>query len=146
MAQAMYQPGQTGGMQTVDRQRPPGAGWTVFAGVMMVVGGSLNVIYGVIAIVNDEWEVWTNRGDLYLDISQWGWVHLVVGVVVLIAGFGVFTGHVLARMIGVVVAAVNLVANFFFIPAYPLWAITLIVIDTLVIWALTAHSWDTAEA
>ena len=114
-------------------------GWIAFAGVMMIIAGGLQAFYGLVALLNDDWVVWTNRGSLYLDISDWGWIHLIGGVIVLLAGFGVFTGNVLARAVGVIVAGVSLVLNFFFIPAYPVWAITVIVIDILVIWALTAH-------
>jgi hypothetical protein len=114
-------------------------GWSVFAATMMIIGGSLNAFYGLVAAVNDDWVVWTNRGDVYLDLSAWGWVHMIVGVLVVIAGFGVLSGNILARIVGVVLAGLSLLANFFFIPVYPLWALIVITIDALVIWALTAH-------
>jgi hypothetical protein len=113
--------------------------WIAFAGVMMMIGGLLNAFYGLIAVINDEWVVWGNRGAVYLDISQWGWVHIVVGLVVVLCGFGVFSGNVLARSVGVLIASLSLIVNFFFVPAYPLWAMTVIVIDALVIWALIVH-------
>ena len=122
-----------------DSGRTGWTGWIAFAGVMMIIAGSLNALYGLVAVVNDEWVVWTNRASLYLDISQWGWVHLVIGLVVLLSGIGVFSGNVLARTVGVIAVTISLIANFFFIPAYPLWAIAVVVIDVLVIWALTAH-------
>jgi hypothetical protein len=120
-------------------------GWIAFAGVMMILGGFLNAFYGLVAVVNDEWVVWTNRSAMFLDITQWGWVHIIVGLAVGLAGFGVFTGNVLARTLGVVVAAISLMANFFFIPAYPIWAITVIVLHLLVIWALTVHGHEMRE-
>ena len=120
-------------------------GWGVFASVMMIIGGSLNIFYGFVAAVNDDWVVWTNRSAVYLDISTWGWVHMVVGALVVIAGFGVLTGNLLARLVGVLMAAVSLVGNFFFIPAYPFWSLTLIVVDALVIWALTVHGAELRE-
>jgi hypothetical protein len=125
--------------QGTDNQVTGWTGWITFAGVMMVIGGGLNLFYGIVAAVNDEWVVWTNRSSLYLDVSEWGWVHIILGAIVLLSGIGVFSGNILARTVGVIVAAISLIANFFFIPAYPLWALTVIVIDTLVIWALTAH-------
>ena len=85
-------------------------------------------------------------GSLFLDISQWGWVHLIIGLVVLLSGIGVFSGNLLARTVGVIAAAVSLIANFLFIPAYPLWAIAVITIDVLVIWALTAHGGEMRPA
>jgi hypothetical protein len=125
--------------QGTDNRVTGWTGWITFAGVMMVIGGGLNLFYGIVAAVNDEWVVWTNRGSVLLDVSEWGWVHIILGAIVLLAGIGVFSGNILARTVGVIVAAVSLIVNFFFIPAYPLWALTVIVIDTLVIWALTAH-------
>ena len=112
----------------------------------MILAGSLNLLYGIIAAVNDEWVVFTNRANVYLDISEWGWVHIIVGAVVLISGLGLFSGNILARTIAVVVASISLLVNFFFIPVYPLWAITVIVIDLLVIWAVTAHGREMREA
>ena len=121
-------------------------GWIAFAGVMMIIGGGLNLLYGIVAAVNDEWVVWTNRGDVYLDVSEWGWIHIALGSIVLLSGIGVFTGNVLARIVGVVVASVSLIGNFMFMPAYPLWTLTVITIDALVIWALTAHGREMRRA
>jgi hypothetical protein len=106
---------------------------------MLIIGGSLGLIFGIIAAVNDNWVVFANRGAVSLDLSTWGWVHVIVGAIVLLAGFGVFTGNILARIVGVLVAVVSLIANFLWLPVYPVWAIIIITIDVLVIWALTAH-------
>jgi hypothetical protein len=122
-----------------DTQTTGWAAWIAFAGVMMMIGGLLNAFYGLIAVINDEWVVWGNRGAVYLDISQWGWVHIVVGLAVVLCGFGVFSGNVFARSVGVLIASLSVIVNFFFVPAYPLWAMTVIVIDALVIWALIVH-------
>jgi hypothetical protein len=114
-------------------------GWIVFAATMMIIGGSLSIVFGLVAALNDQWVAFTNAGAVFLDVSQWGWVHMLLGLLVLLCGFGVLSGNLFARTIGVFVAAANLVGNFFVIPLYPLWALTLIVLDVLVIWALTAH-------
>ncbi|MCZ7528563.1 MAG: hypothetical protein M5U14_20620 [Acidimicrobiia bacterium] len=114
-------------------------GWNVFAAVMLMIGGTLQALWGFIAVVNDEWVVWGNRANLYIDLSTWGWVHLGIGAVVFLAGLGVLTGNVLARAVGVALAAASLVANFLSLPAYPVWAITVMTVDVIVIWALTAH-------
>jgi hypothetical protein len=127
---------QTYGRET---ERTGWTGWITFAGVMLIIGGSLGLIFGIIAAVNDNWVVFANRGAVSLDLSTWGWVHIIVGAIVLLAGFGVFTGNILARIIGVAVAIVSLIANFLWLPVYPVWAIIIITIDVLVIWALTAH-------
>ncbi len=114
-------------------------GWIVFAATMMIIGGSLSIIFGLVAALNDEWVAFTNAGAVFLDVSQWGWVHILLGLLVLLCGFGVLSGNLFARTIGVIVAAANLVGNFFVVPLYPIWALTLIVLDILIIWALTAH-------
>jgi hypothetical protein len=126
-------------------EKPSGwGGWIIFAAVMMILVGTLNAIHGLVAIFNDEWVVWTNRGDLYFDLTTWGWIHLGVGLAVVLAGFGLLTGNVLARMIGVLMAGVSIIANFLYMPAYPVWALTIIAIDVFVIYALTAHGRDLA--
>ena len=127
---------QTYGPET---ERTGWTGWITFAGVMLIIGGSLGLIFGIIAAVNDNWVVFTNRGQVSLDLSTWGWVHIIVGAIVVLAGFGVFTGNILARIVAVAVAVVSLIANFLWLPVYPVWAIIIITIDVLVIWALTAH-------
>jgi hypothetical protein len=114
-------------------------GWIMFASVMMIIGGTLNAIHGLVAILNDEWVVWTNRGELYLDLTTWGWLHLAVGIAVLLAGLGLLTGNILARTIAVAIAGLAIVGNFLWLPAYPLWSLTLIAINAFVIYALTAH-------
>jgi hypothetical protein len=122
-----------------ETERTGWTGWITFAGVMLIIGGTLGLIFGIIAAVNDTWVVFGNRGAVSLDLSTWGWVHIIVGAIVLLAGFGVFTGNILARIVGVLVAVVSLIANFLWLPVYPVWAIIIITIDALVIWALTAH-------
>jgi hypothetical protein len=122
-----------------EEQRTGWVGWIVFAGTMMIIGGTLNAFYGLVAVLNDDWVVWQNRSAVFLDLSGWGWVHLILGLVVVLCGFGVMTGNILARTVGVIVAGISMIANFFAIPVYPVWSLTIIAIDMLVIWALTAH-------
>lgn len=114
-------------------------GWIYFAAVILVLAGTLAVIDGIIALVNDEWVVFTNRGDVYLDVSQWGWVHLILGIVMVLAGFGLLTGSMLARAAAVIIAGLNLIANFMWLPVYPVWSIILIALDVLVLWAVIVH-------
>jgi hypothetical protein len=116
-------------------------GWLMFAASMMIIAGSLNMLYGFIALINDTWVGWNavTSNAVVLDVTQWGWVHLFLGGVLMLSGIGVLSGNVLARTVGVIVAGGSLIGNFLFIPVYPVWAMTVIVIDVLVIWALTAH-------
>ncbi|HEX5365066.1 MAG TPA: hypothetical protein VFW63_00160 [Acidimicrobiales bacterium] len=134
----------TGPADELPPERTGWVGWIVFASVMMIIAGTLNAIHGLVAIVNDDWVVWGERTDLYIDLSQWGWIHLVVGVVVLLAGIGVLTGNVLARTVAVIVAGLAIVGNFLWLPAYPLWSLTIIAVDVFVIYALTAHGREMA--
>ncbi len=127
-------------------ERSGWTGWITFAGVMLIIGGSVNLLYGIIAAVNDDWVVWGNTGAVYLDLTQWGWVHIVLGGIVLLSGIGVFSGNIAARTVGVIVASISLIVNFFFIPVYPLWALTVITLDVLVIWALIAHGREMRDA
>lgn len=114
-------------------------GWIFFGGFMMIIGGLLDAFYGLIAVFNDNWVVWGNRSAVFLDITQWGWVHLILGILVAVAGIGVISGNLLARIIGVIVVGISLILNFLAVPVYPLWSIVLLTIDALVIWALIAH-------
>jgi hypothetical protein len=127
------------------RARTGWVGWIYFAAVLMVVVGTLNAIHGLIAIVNDEWVVWSNRGDLYLDLTEWGWIHLGIGIALVLAGLGVLTGNVVARAVAVLLACLSVIANFLYIPAFPVWAIIVIAMDVFVIYALTAHGGEMRE-
>ena len=75
----------------------------------------------MVALLNDQWVAWGARGVVYLDMTSWGWVHLILGGVVALPGVGVTTGNILARTIGVIVAALSLIVNFLVLPAYPIW-------------------------
>jgi hypothetical protein len=120
--------------------RPTGwVGWIFFAGFMMIVVGALNLIYGLVALFNDDWVVWGNRGAVLLDITAWGWVHALLGAVVVLAGIGVLLGNLAARTVAVIVVGISLVANFAAIPVYPAWSIVAIAIELLVLWALIVH-------
>lgn len=121
-------------------------GWVAFAGILMIIGGCLQGIYGLVAIVNDTWVVWGNSSAMYLDISQWGWIHLIWGVIMVLAGLGVLSGNIFARILGVILAAIAAIVNFMFIPVYPIWSVTVVVIAIVVIYALVAHGRDMKTA
>lgn len=122
------------------------AGWVVFAGIMMVLLGSFHVIDGLIALFNDQYFLVTRSGlAVSADFTAWGWVHLIWGVLVIAAGFAVFSGKVWARSVGVGVAAFSALLNLGFLSAYPIWSVMMIAIDILVIWALTVHGGELRE-
>jgi hypothetical protein len=115
------------------------AGRLVFASVVLVLGGVINAAYGAVAILNDQWIVWSNRGAVFFDLTTWGWLLFGAGALAFIAGLGLLVGSPGARVLGVVMASLSLVANFFFIPAFPIWALTVMVLDVLAIWAITTQ-------
>lgn len=126
------------------QQRPSGwaIGWTMFAGVLMITFGIWHAITGLAGIVEDQFYTVTPNYIFRFDATTWGWIHLIFGIIVALAGFAVFSGAVWARTIGVFVAVLSLLANFAFIPIYPIWSITMIAVAIAVIWALTAHGRD----
>ena len=117
-------------------------GFTAFAGWMMILIGIFHAIDGLAAILKDEFFVPVAGYIFKFDATTWGWIHLVVGIVVVLAGLGLFSGAIWARTIGVILAAVSAVATFAYLPWYPVWSIAIITLDVLVIWALTTHGRD----
>jgi len=115
------------------------AGFLIFAATMLVLVGVFNIIQGLVAIFNDKWFVVTKKHLLSLDITQWGWVMLILGIVLILAGMGVLTGRMWARIVAVIAAGLNAIAQMSFISAYPIWSVIMIAVDILVIWALTVH-------
>jgi hypothetical protein len=111
-------------------------GLTVFAGALMVIAGVWHALVGIAALFNDELYVATPQYIYAFDLTAWGWTFLLLGILVAAAGVGVFSGQVWARTVGVVLAGLSLVANFLFIPYYPIWALLVIALDAAVIWAL----------
>jgi hypothetical protein len=117
----------------------------MFAGILMIMAGVWHAMVGFAGILEDQFFVATPNYVFELDATSWGWIHLIAGVIVAFAGFGVFSGAVWARSIGVLLAALSAIANFAFIPFYPVWSIVIIAADIAVIWALTVHGRDIVE-
>ncbi len=117
-------------------------GFTMFAAFMMILVGSFHIIAGIAGIIEDQFYVTTENYFLEFDATTWGWIHLVAGVIVLLAGIALFSGAVWARTVGVILATISAIANFAFIPHYPVWSIAVIAIDIFIIWALTVHGRD----
>lgn len=118
------------------------AGYAAFAGVVLIMVGFFQAVAGLVAIIDDEFYVVGREYVFQFDVTTWGWIHLIVGVVVLLSGFGIFSGNVAARTVGVIIAAISALAAFLWLPWYPIWAIVIIALDVAVIWALTMHGRD----
>jgi hypothetical protein len=126
------------------------SGWTVgfavFAGVMLMIIGVFQGIAGLAAIIDDQYFVVSQNYAFEFDTTAWGWIHLIYGVILVFAGYGVFSGATWARIVGITLAAISAVGNFFFIPYQPVWAVLIIALDVLVIAALCAYNREAAGA
>jgi hypothetical protein len=120
---------------------PALSGWAVggitFAAVMMTLIGVFQVIAGLVAIIDDDFYVVTQNYTFDVDTTAWGWIHLLLGIVVLVAAYYLTAGQAWAGAVAVVLAALSAIANFFFIPYYPFWSLLLIALAVWVIWSLT---------
>ncbi|MEU8816591.1 hypothetical protein [Actinoplanes sp. NPDC048796] len=140
-------------MSSYATERPPGAatappatGWIgiiVFGGIMLMVAGAFQAIEGLTALLRDE-VLLVAPGALLIEVSYttWGWIHLLFGLLAIVAGAGVFAGWLWARIAGVVVAFVATLVHAMFLPAAPVWCTILIVMDIVIIYALCAHGRD----
>jgi hypothetical protein len=118
-------------------------GWIAFAAVLMMLLGIIHVIEGLVALLKDEFYVVGPRGlAVNVDYTTWGWTHLIGGVIVFIAGIGVLGGQIWARIVGVLLASLSLLASLAFMPAYPFWSLVTITLAVVVIMALTVHGSD----
>lgn len=114
-------------------------GWVYFAAFMLVLSGILQIVGGLTALLRDTYFLVGEKAVLAFDYTTWGWVHLLVGVIVLCAGISLFQGSTWARVVAVLLAMVNFVVQFAFLQSYPIWSLVAMTIDVLVIYALTVH-------
>ena len=119
----------------------PPSGWAIggitFAVVMMAMIGLFQIIAGLVAIVDDDFYVVTQNYTFDIDTSAWGWIHLLLGIGLMIAGWSIFSGKTWAGVVALTLAMLSALANFFFIPYYPFWSLVMIALACWVIWALT---------
>jgi hypothetical protein len=119
-------------------------GGVVFAATMMIMAGIFEGLAGLIAIVNNEFFVATRNYLFKFDATTWGWIHLILGIVIGLAGFSLLSGALWARTVGIILAVLSAIANFLFIPYYPFWSLLIIALDVFVIWALASFSREAA--
>jgi hypothetical protein len=131
-------------MSTTDYGTPGGtepSGWaiggTIFAASALTLIGVFQAIDGIAAIANDQFFVKVHNYSFHLDVTAWGWIHLILGILIFIVGIGLFNRASWAGVSALVLVMLSAIANFFFIPYYPIWSLVLIGLDVWVIWALT---------
>lgn len=117
-------------------------GVTITAAIILILAGVCNAMQGIVGLVTNEFYVATQKWLFQFDATTWGWIHIIIGVIAVLAGIGLLFGAVWARTLGVLIAAVSIFANFVWLPYYPVWAVLIITFDFFVIWALTAHGRD----
>lgn len=122
------------------------AGWIGFAGVVMMILGGINFFQGLIAIFEDEYYVVTQSGFLVFDITAWGWIMLIWGIILVLVGFALISGQSWARWTTIVIVSLNVFAQLGFLgnSNYPLWALTALALNIVVLYALIAR-WDETQ-
>ncbi|KRF37422.1 DUF7144 family membrane protein [Nocardioides sp. Soil805] len=122
-------------------------GWIAFASMMMMLLGALHAMQGLVGLFQDEYYL-VGKNDLvvHVDYTTWGWVHLIAGILLAVAGGALLAGQMWARAIGVLFAFGSAILNVAFLSAYPIWSTIMIVVDVLVIWAITVHGREMRDA
>jgi len=124
---------------------PKTNGLADFAGVIMVIVGVWHVIIGITALVNDKIYVTAASSIYSFDLTGWGWIHLLAGILVAGAGVGVLRGQTWGRVVGIVLASLSMVATYLYMPWYPWWSLPIIVLDITIIWALAIYRPEPVE-
>ena len=122
------------------------AGWIGFAGILLVIVGALDFFQGLIALFDDEYFVVTGSGFLVVDLTGWGWIMLIWGVLLVLTGFGLLAGQSWARWFAILVVSLNFIVQLGFLgnSQYPLWSLTVVALSIVVLYALTAR-WSESE-
>jgi hypothetical protein len=115
-----------------------GGGWLLFAGIMLMLAGVLNVIWGIAAIDNSNFFV-NDTKYIISNLNTWGWVTLILGVVQILAAFSIWAGNQFGRWIGILGAGLSSIGALMSIPAYPFWSLAVFAVDILVIYGLAAY-------
>ncbi|MGX7729141.1 DUF7144 family membrane protein [Rhodococcus sp. 2H158] len=113
------------------------AGTSMGAAIILVTIGILQVFQGIAAVAEDEVFVVGIEYTYKFDLTTWGWIHIVLGVVAALVGFALFTGATWARVAAIVLASLSILANFMWLPYYPWWSVLIIALDVVVIWAVS---------
>jgi len=127
------------------RREPTGwVGWAMFACVLMILVGGFNIIYGLVGIFDDKRLATTGRSLLVFDVSGWGWILLITGLIQVFAALAVFNGKLWGRIVGMLMAGLNAWTHLTMLDAQPVWSALIIAVDVLVIYALSVHGREMA--
>ncbi|MFI5428571.1 hypothetical protein [Aeromicrobium sp. UC242_57] len=113
------------------------SGVVVLASVLMMLTGLLQIMQGIGALANGDFYVLRGSYTYDFDVTAWGWVHLVLGFIALVAGLALLSGAIWARLTAITLAVLSIMINFAWLPYFPWWAMSIMVLDVLVIWAVT---------
>ncbi|MGW5388263.1 DUF7144 family membrane protein [Nocardia sp. NPDC003963] len=144
-APAAGRPGATGAHAAGTGERPVkqavAGGTSIAAAALLLVAGFITLFQGISAAAKDDVFVAGPNYVYELDLTSWGWIHIVFGILLILVGLALFTGALWARVTAIGLVALSIVANFLWIPWYPLWSILIIALDVVIIWAIA--TWDT---
>ncbi|MRG59480.1 hypothetical protein GE115_06280 [Agromyces sp. CFH 90414] len=122
-------------------------GWGWFAGCVLLTAGLFDLIYGLIAVIGPDSAYFITGGSLFMfDVAGWGWWHLISGAALALVAFALFAGATWARVVAIILAIVSAVGHVFMLPAQPWWAMIVIALNILVIYALTVHGAEMRRA
>lgn len=134
-------------MTTTSHSRTGWAGWGVFAAVIMIVSGAFSVLQGLVALIGPNAYFVAARGSLFLfDVTGWGWWNLIIGALLILSGIALLAGQMWARVVAIILASLSAFGQLMLIPVQPWWALAIIAVDVLVIYAVTAHGRELASA
>jgi hypothetical protein len=131
-------------MDTGGISRGGGSGWIAFAAILLVLIGTLNVIWGLVAIIDDTRITAVAGGLVLANVSTWGWIELILGIVLILTGFGLLSGRGWARWLAVLFVLLNALGQIAWMNTYPLWSVLIIALDVIIIYQLTAR-WNEDE-
>lgn len=114
-------------------------GAVAFAGVLLIMVGLFHALQGIVALAGDDIYAVTKNYVFKFDFTTWGWIHLILGLLVAGAGAGLFFGKTWARAVAVFAAAVSMVGSFVWLPHYPVWSLVIMALDVFVMWAVIVH-------
>jgi hypothetical protein len=120
-------------------------GLTTFASILLMIAGTFQFFAGLNGLLKNEFFVIGQQYAFKFDVTTWGWIHLLMGVVLFLAGIFLLRGAIWARTLVVIIASLSALANFLWLPYQPWWAIIVITLDIFIIWAVTAHGRDIAK-